>query len=73
MVSVGSVGSASFGRFGVSVESTEPSRTEPIPVSVRFVSVVRWFGRTLKSAYFNGRDFIKYTYSFYIMDQICHF
>ena len=47
MVLVGSVGSARFGRFGVLVKSTEPSLTEPIPVSVRFVSVVRWFGRTL--------------------------
>ena len=52
-----SVGSASFGRFGVSVESTEPSRTEPIPVSVRFVSVVRWFGRTLYSVFKVDQNF----------------
>ena len=42
MVSVGLVGLASFGRFGVSVESTEPSRTDTCFGSVRFGgSVVR--------------------------------
>ena len=38
VVSVGSVGSVSFGRFGVSVESTEPNR-----YLFRFGSF-RWFG-----------------------------
>ena len=64
---------ADKGGGGVENRQNSADMEAPISVSVRFVSAVRWFGRTLKSVYFNGRDFIKYTYSFYTVDQICHF